>query len=291
VDELNSLDLFDLGTQGDRHEREFWPLVSKQFPSYEILWRWLIVPLTFRVDRRAASLDLQEWIRFRPGIPVKYEHMAMAHYSVFYFLGRAWKRFSEGTSFEYPEDVLFLLDSVGDNFKCFLSAMNDIGKDCGIKVFDPGKITQFPKEFEPFPEISAYRDVLLHNTVVGRAVDVEKTAIPRWHRDKSESPLEKVKHSWRAAGQLSPEDLIATEDLLKRLITEACKLLEDHWQAALKFVGELSFQSKMVRVLNLKEYFPLPLEWLTPAGMSGASGSITTAGSNTFVPEPREHGR
>jgi hypothetical protein len=163
--ELDSLDLFDLGTHGDRHEQEFWPLLSKRFPSYEILWRRLIVPLTFRVDQSVVAEGPKKWIRFRPGIPDKYERMAMAHYSVFYFLGRAAKRLSDVASLEYPEDVLFLLDSVGDNFNWFLRAMNDIGKDCGVQVFDAGRITQFPKGFEPFPEISAYRDVLLHKKV------------------------------------------------------------------------------------------------------------------------------
>ena len=50
MDGLDRLDLFHLGEHGDRHEREFWPLLSKLFPSYEILWRRLIVPLTCRID-------------------------------------------------------------------------------------------------------------------------------------------------------------------------------------------------------------------------------------------------
>ena len=73
--------------------------------------------------------------------------MAMAHYSVFYFLGRAAKRLSEEhLALEYPEDVLFLLDSVGDNCKRFLQAMNRIGEDCGQRVFS-ASATQFPKGF------------------------------------------------------------------------------------------------------------------------------------------------
>jgi hypothetical protein len=173
----SSLDRFDLGLHGDRHERELWPLVSGCFPSYEILWRRLIVPLTFRIDRQAASESAQRWIRFR-GIPEKYERVAMAHYSVFYFFGRAAKRVSEGgMAFEHPEDVFFLLDSVGDNLKSFLSRMHELAKDCGIALFEAKAIAQFPKGFGPFVEISAYRDVLLHNPVIGRGVDVDKTYI------------------------------------------------------------------------------------------------------------------
>jgi hypothetical protein len=43
---LDRLDQFSLGAHGDRHEHIFRPLLSNRFPSYEILWRRLIVPLT-----------------------------------------------------------------------------------------------------------------------------------------------------------------------------------------------------------------------------------------------------
>ena len=49
MDGLDRLDEYFLGSHGDRHEREFWPLLSNRFPSYEILWRRLIVPLTWDV--------------------------------------------------------------------------------------------------------------------------------------------------------------------------------------------------------------------------------------------------
>ena len=93
MDGLDRLDQFFLGTDGDRHERECWPLLSKRFPSYELLWRRLIVPLTGRVDPKMASPEQR--IRLRPGISERYERTSMAHYSVFYFLGRAVKRYAE----------------------------------------------------------------------------------------------------------------------------------------------------------------------------------------------------
>ena len=70
-----------------------------------------------------------------------------------------------------------MLDSVGDNLKSFLSRIHELAKDCGIALFEPKAIAQFPKGFDPFVEISAYRDVLLHNPVIGRGVDVDKTYI------------------------------------------------------------------------------------------------------------------
>jgi hypothetical protein len=188
MDGLDQLDQFDLGEHGDRHERNVWPLLSNRFPSYEILWRRLIVPLTCRIDPKMAASP-EQWIRLRPGVPPKYEQASMAHYSVFYFLGRAVKRRAEEkTALEYPEDVLFLLDSVGDNFKTFRRAMNELAADCGHTVFKSSG-----DEVSPFREISAYRDIFLHNTVMGRGVGVEKTYIPKWSADKTASPLERAK--------------------------------------------------------------------------------------------------
>jgi hypothetical protein len=276
MDGLDRLDQFDLGEHGDRHERDFWPLLSNRFPSYEILWRRLIVPLTCRIDPKMAAKP-EQWIRLRPGIPPGYEQASMAHYSVFYFLGRAVKRRAEEkTALEYPEDVLFLLDSVGDNFKTFRRAMNDLAADCGHTIFkSPGD------EGAPFREISAYRDIFLHNTVMGRGVGVEKTYIPKWSADKTASPLDRAKRSWRAAQQLPPGDMIGTDELLDRLIRDVCSTLESSWQTALTVVTSQPFEQKMVKVTGLADYLPLqrpaaPVEWVQPSGMFSSLGSNTT---------------
>jgi hypothetical protein len=278
----NLLDRFDLGLHGDRHERELWPLVSGYFPSYEILWRHLIVPLTFRIDRQAAVGTAQGWIRFRPGIPKKYQQAAMAHYSVFYFLGRAARRISEGGRvFEYPEDIFFLLDSVGDNLKSFLSKMQDIAKDSGIALFEGWE--QSPTGFDPFVEISDYRDVLLHNAVIGRGVGVDKTYIPKWTNDRSSSPLERAKSLWSEAEALPHEALTTTQELFVRLIPETGELLERFWKQALAFVETRRFQDKMRQVLNLEDYFPLTEEVAIVGGVPPASGSFDCGGSDTVV--------
>lgn len=276
MDLLDLLDQFHLGLHGDRHEREFWPLLSKRFPSYESLWRRLVVPLTCRIEHNITPSS-EQWIRLRHCIPEKYEKASMAHYSVFYFLGRAAKRFmQEEAALEYPEDVLFLLDSVGDNFKHFRGALNDLGADCGRTIFKASR-----EEIPPFKEISAYRDTFLHNTVIGRGVGVGKTYIPRWNADKSLSPLERAKGSWRAAEQLTLEDMITTGELLERLIEEVCCSLESAWQTALAVVTSAPFQQKMVKVTGLAECLPLrapqvPSEWVHPPGIVSGLGSNTT---------------
>jgi len=280
MDQLKRLDQFDLGKDGDRHEREFWPLLSGRFPSYEILWPRLIVPLTYRIDPQIAR-NSDKWIRFRPDIPERYEKTAMAHYSVFYLLGRAVKRFSdEKMALEYPEDVLFLRDSVSDNFKQFLRAMGNLGADCGYRVFR-GSAHQYPRGFDPFQEINDYRDTFLHSMVIGRGIGVGKTYIPKWNNEKSTSPLERAKSSWRAAEQLLPDDLISTSDLLSRLISEICLTLEKSWQEAVAVVMKQPFEQKMVSATGLSDYcrrgmLAAPLESVQP------SDSFSSLGSNTF---------
>ena len=292
MDGLDRLDLFHLGEHGDRHEREFWPLLSKLFPSYEILWRRLIVPLTCRIDPRLAATP-EQWIRLRPGIPERHEQTSMAHYSVFYFLGRAAKRCAEEkTALEYPEDVFFLLDSVGDNLKHFRRAMNDLATDCGRTVFKSPR-----EDAPPFKEISAYRDIFLHNPVIGRGVGVEKTYIPKWSADKSASPLERAKASWREAERLTQGDMIATDDLLDRLIRDVGCSLESSWQTALAEVMREPFLHKMVKVTGLTDYLPVqgppsPVEWVLPSGMYSSLGSNTTfampPASGAYLVKPSE---
>jgi len=133
MDGLDQLDQFHLSAHGDLNEREFWPLLSSRFPSYQVLWRRLIVPLTCRIDPRTSP---DRSIRLRAEIPEALEKISMFHYSVFYFLGRAVKRFEkEDAALEYPEDVFYLLDSIADNFKLFRRAMHALAADCGREIF------------------------------------------------------------------------------------------------------------------------------------------------------------
>ena len=187
---------------------------------------------------------------------------------------------TEQTALEYPEDVLFLLDSVGDNCKRFLSVANRIGDDCGHKVFD-ASVAQFPKGFSPFKEISDYRDTLLHDAVMGRGVGIGKIYIPKWNIDKFTSPLERARRSWRDAERLPAANLVSTKDLLERLINETCCTLELLWQQGIRSVTSTAFQTKMSQVTRLVGHFPLKVQPPPPEGVPAASGVFVSVGSNT----------
>jgi len=290
LSDMIPIDSMTLQAHGDRHEQEFWPLLADRFPSYEVLWRILIVPLSRRVDS-IRTHDPQEWIRFRTEVPENYVRVSMAHYSVFYYLGRAVKRFAqERTAREYPEDVLFLLDLVGDNLTRFRRVMNSIAGDCGLTAFDGPPDA---KSYSPFGEINDYRNVFLHYPVIGRGIGMGKIYVPKWNTDKSASPLERAKESWLAAEQLSLDELVATEDLLGRLIDEVCTRLEEFWRLSIGVVNHSSFQQKMHRVIQLPDPRVPNVRGLPETGLvPSPSGSFSSLGSNTtFIIQPFDTGR
>jgi hypothetical protein len=182
----------------------------------------------------------------------------MAHYSVFYFIGRAVSRLlNDEAAMENPEDVFFLLDSAGDNLKRFCLALNEFAKDWGGQIFET-KVANFPKGFKPFEEIEAYRDALLHNSVLGRGINVKKVFLPKWHPHPPISPLERVAASWRKAGQLRQEELIDTKDLFDRLLRELFELLDKLWSAALHALDGSAAAAKMTRVFYILGGHPNP---------------------------------
>jgi hypothetical protein len=128
---FDSLDGFTLNDFGDHHEQRLRDLVSPVFPAYEIFWRRYVVPLTNRIDPNFSfAKDRDPWIRLRPDVPARQEKLAMHHYSVFYYLGRAAERISSGEC-EYPEDVFSLLDACGDNAREFCALAREILRDFG----------------------------------------------------------------------------------------------------------------------------------------------------------------
>lgn len=252
------LSQFTLLSNGDRHEKELWPLLSKDFPLYEKLWQRLIVPMTLRVDS-SASMTNNERHRLRKDISPLYERIAMSHYSVFYFVGRAVKRLSQDEAvMENPEDVFFLLDSSGDNLKRFCNALNKFAGDWDEHIFT-SDIATFPKKFRPYEEIDAYRDALLHSAVLGRSVNVEKGSLPKWHRRPPISPLAQVKESWAKAGLLSQKDLIDTRILFDRLMRELFALLDELWGAALHALESPAAVAKMAQVFRIPhtDHYPI----------------------------------
>jgi hypothetical protein len=168
---FDKLEEFHFDLHGDGREREWWHLVSSDFPAHEEFWRKYIVPLTNRVNPNINPQNsYSHWIGARQDINRNYEQMAMHHYSVFYFLARATYALRVDKSF-YPEDILYLLDSCGDNVHNFFVLIKQIAKKLGGSLeFLPNQEKDLcPEESRikkmcergGFVEVKKYRNALL----------------------------------------------------------------------------------------------------------------------------------
>lgn len=171
--------MFNLEDHGDRHEHELWRLVRDRFGNYEVFWRLYVVPLTNRVLGPAATGG-RSWIRVRRDIPSEWQKLALCHYSVFFRLSRAVELRLEQAQVPpdkptHPEEVIALLQACCENVKDFYDAVRDIAG--GAVQYLPRRL---PRDFTiVFRKIDAYRNLLIHNPVLGRGEQHGETLWPK----------------------------------------------------------------------------------------------------------------
>jgi hypothetical protein len=288
--EYDSLESFNLKNHGDRRERLWGQVIQTEFPAYEVLWRRYIVPLTNRIN--PAILDTSEWIRLRPEVK-RLEWMTMCHYSVFYYLARARARMLDDTLPLFPEDVFTLLDTCRDNVGHFFESVRKIFGDFGRPA--PRLPTQEPllcsREDRVKPELErggfvmakAYRDVMIHNPVLGRTIDKTAEALPHW------TVLERVKCSWRAAESLKPGDWISCHDLFEALYLDITRFLQDEWQSIIDAMENLrnnpQHAAKFKSYWALEALMPITAPSITLRLDSPAVSGIQVS-SNTAIYSP-----
>ena len=100
------------------------------------------------------------------------------------------------------------MDTSLDNVKTFFLQLVQIGKliDITCDFTEPKQDQEFPE----LKEIADYRDTLVHNPVLGRAVGQGMEMMP------VHSELAEAKKSWLYCESLSAEKFVITRDLLKR---------------------------------------------------------------------------
>jgi hypothetical protein len=168
-------DDFLLERDGDHWEQELWPVVKKEFPNYEILWRRLVVPLTNRATGE-VDRDDSRWKRLRDDLPAGLEAAVIAHYSAFYFAARATRAIS-GNPAVLIEDAIHLLDACCENTVAFYRLFRGIARASGLRDDFPAK--QFPRGYPAlFQSIDKYRNAVLRNPVLGRRVQDGRGHLP-----------------------------------------------------------------------------------------------------------------
>ncbi len=240
---LTELNHFTLENDGDRHEQERWKLVRDRFPKYEIFWQLYIVPLT---NRTTMADQGASWIRLRPDVPAEWAKLAICHYSVFYYLSRAAQRRLEYSTSNHdnpihPEDVIYLLQTCCENVTYFFDAVT------ALSVRAARYIPAQAIKDRVFCQISAYRNLLLHNPVLGRGESDGETLLPRLPDDHINSLVNKLKFSWSAIREFAPEDLVPARALLKGLEDDLAKYLNDQWEPLIRELSNEDMHSKFPR--------------------------------------------
>lgn len=278
-----NLNAYSLLAHGDTFESERWPLVKDRFPRYEVFWRSYVVLLTNRINPSIFQTD-PSWIRLRTSMPPRFEKLAVCHYSVFYYASRACERRTESNLHKEKannariavEDVFYLLQTCTENLTFFFDAIRDIANDFGIAL--DGLSEQLQKR-SPFKEINAYRNLLLHNPVLGRKMTDSETFLPGLPEDvqDAEKYFEPFKFSWNAVGNLSDDKFIPASTLLENLENGLLSYLDDKWGIAIEGIEKIRKTDKFKTILKLNPFLPL--------GAPALAGTVTQplAASGTFL--------
>lgn len=268
---LEKLDRFNLKDHGDRHERRRWPLVRDRFANYEVFWRLYVVPLTNRVCGPATELGDTSWIRVRGDVSQEWEKLAVSHYSVFYHLSRAAERRVEQAGVKpgeptHPEDVVYLLQTCCENAKDFYDAVRAIGGDA-VNYLPHQPLNNFPVLFR---KIDTYRNLLIHNPVLGRGEKHGETLLPKLPEDPKRFTDWKngFRFSWRAVEALGTESLEPAGALLQTLEDDLARYLDDMWARLIVDLGSRNLHDRFKDFLKL----PDSTEWITVVQPVAASG-------------------
>ena len=264
------LDKFNLEDHGDRHEHERWPLIRDRFGNYEIFWRLYVVPLTERVLGPAAAGD-RSWIRIRKDIPPEWQKLAICHYSVFYRLSRAVELRLEQAEIApgrptHPEEVVSLLQTCCENAKDFYDAVRDIGGDT-VQHLPRRLPNDFPLVFR---KIDAYRNLLIHNPVLGRGERHGETLWPELPEDPKfwVDWKNKFRFSWSTVEELVPESLVRARALLQTLEDELAACLDETWGQIIVNLGSRNPHERFKDFLHI----PDSTERITFSQQLAASG-------------------
>ncbi len=244
---------FSLKLHGDRYEREWWPLISSEFPSYEAFWIKHVVPLTSRIDFRVAQGE-PRWIMMRPNVNRILEQMAMAHYSVFYYLARTTVLLTSKEKLWF-EDAFNLLRVSGYNLHLFLEQCKKLFVPLGVNgAWLPLKFTSGQAAWK----VKVYRDALLKNPVIGRAENIGREFLP------GEAVIDKVRNSWLRTQALAKQDFVVGRDLIAGYRKKYAGDLDDIWRRLLHVLEPVRSRAGYLAMMGL-----------TPSGrVDGDSGGV-----------------
>jgi len=227
-------DQFNLTQHGDAYERLWWPLLENHFPEWQQFWIHHIVPLTNRIDKSLKGKPEELFLRRDELIDKDVERMVMAHYSVFYFLGRASVVILTEPHL-FPEDAFIFLQTACENALTLLTNFTiQLGPKLGVedKYLSPmsdrylslasGK-TVLENQY-PFKQIKAYRNAFIHHPRMGRNPHLPWEFIPKYKE------LGRSTSSWGYVQNLPEDGFENARDYLQKIRIDLLVKLNGVWK-------------------------------------------------------------
>lgn len=271
---FRNLEQFHLSEHGDAREKATWPSVSDCLSAYEMFWRTFIVLLTNRIDSQKELAH--DWIRLRPGIPRKYETLAMSNYSVLYYAASALQEIDNGRSeialgrYCRPELVFFQLQVCVENMKRLLSTARALLRELNVNC-------RLPKQPQNcFQTIGAYRNAFSHDPVLGRAATHRRELIPPAHmlpktRKKDEFLL------WSDTDKIPEKEMADCLKCQEQLWNQLAAFMQKMWESLSECFLRARTEDKFIKDVGLSRLLPI----CSPVGILSTASPFTASG--TFI--------
>jgi hypothetical protein len=240
-------DQFTLEEDGDPYERLWWHFLEKDFPEWGRFWAHHIVPLTNRIDDRFKARDRAKlFTRNDKRIDKRIEALAMANYSVFYYLARSCAIVSSEPHL-FTEDAFIFLRATTENIAAFLDRFtNRLTKPLNIDKDDVPKWIDI-KNTETAKNILEYRDTFVHSARLGRNPNLTGEFIPK------PSHLSQAKHSWSYVQNLPEDEFVDARKYLRELQTNLMKEINPVWKRITDLMDERRVSDTYLTLYRLEK--------------------------------------
>ena len=196
---------------GDKTEQQYWGRLRKRVPHYEDFWQLYVLPL-----RAPGSI----W--FREDIDEKWETIAIASYSTFSALGRAYEQVHTNKDrFRHIGEVYMAIQRSAELGVKLVNAFAAVN---GGPLLSAN--SSVASELEEFIEnrLSKYRN-LLHDAILSMSKAERRRMIPKPDR------IDEYRLWTRVMYHYNEDDFIFASEQMKNDFEATCSRLEDAWKA------------------------------------------------------------
>jgi hypothetical protein len=238
---------------GDKTEQQYWVRLRKRIPHYEDFWQLYVLPL-----RALGSI----W--FREDIDEKWETIAIASYSTFSALGRAYEQVQTNKDrFRHIAEVYMAIQRSAELGVKLVNAFASVN---GGPLLSAN--SSVASELEEFIEnrLSKYRN-LLHDVILPMPKAERRRMIPKPDR------IDEYRLWTRVMYHYNEEDFISASEQMKNDFEATCSRLEDAWEAMCLRRDSLS-RGESPLIVNVSKLALLTMPAGSMVGGPPASGDI-----------------